>query len=97
MKARGYLVRVRARELDETFLGLSVLLTPRIGPVVTGGISDLVQCHEHTDHCPLPVFGALLGAAHTHLWLGGGSYLLMPATGVVVAPPEAALEPAPRY
>lgn len=95
MKARGYLVRVPAVELDETFLGLEVLITTR-ALAVAGAISDVYQCAPTSPDCPDP--GARLffgfGATHTHLWVAGRRLLLGPGATVVAAPPEVALEPA---
>ncbi len=97
MRARGYLVRVPASELDETFLGVQVLVLGGEIDARAGGISDLLQCTADTAHCPTPWLGVFLGVAHTHAWIGGDHVFLPSSTSVVTAPPEVALEPAPNF
>lgn len=91
MKARGYLVRIDAAELDAMFIGLDALIVDAT-LVAAGGISDVLQCSADTAHCVNPLAGLLFGWDHTHLWLNGDCFFLPAGVTVVVAPPEVALE-----
>lgn len=93
MKARGYLVRVPAADLDETFLGLEVLVTAR-ALALAGAVSDVHQCAPTSPDCPVPLALLFFGSTHTHLWVAGRGLILGPGATVVAAPPEVALEPA---
>lgn len=95
MKARGYLVRLRASELDETFIGLQLLVTTSRDAAV-GGVSDVFQCTPETGPCGCELARWLYGPTHTHLWLAGDHYFLRSDMNVVTSPPECALEHAPH-
>ncbi len=96
MRARGYVVRLTAGDLDETFIGTEVLLLPTSAKgdgAVLGVVSDYLRCTPDTAHCTSPNAPRVL-PHHTHLWLGSvGDVIVSDSVAVLVAPPEVALEP----
>ena len=88
------LVRVAPSELDETYLGVDVLVTGRSPSgleAARGGISDLVTFPAGTEvEC---THGRVhtLGRPITVLWVGGRRLVVDDDAVVLTAPPPAAL------
>jgi len=103
------LVRVYAGELDETYLGLEVLLVDRAGNALRGVLQDLQQVPSqrsidiaiHTaELLGVPDAAAHVRAQaaplrHTHLLLDGLPYVVDVDLSVLTTVPRSALEPTP--